>query len=52
MNLHPSYTRKRYEGGLFEYRFRTPEGRTVRIMAKDYSDAAARYRRSQMRAVP
>lgn len=52
MNLHPSFTRKSYSGGLREYRFRTSEGRTVRIVAKDYSEAATRFRRSQMKAVP
>ena len=53
MNLHPTYTRRRCpQSGLQAYRFRTDEGRSVRIFAATYSDAIAAYRRAQLRAVP
>lgn len=46
-----SFTRKRAQGGLLDYTFRTPEGSTFHVVAKDYAEAAASYRRANMRAV-
>lgn len=50
MSTGPSFTRKRTQGGL-QYRFRSPDGSAFNVIAQDYAEAAAKYRRAHMRAV-
>ncbi len=47
-----SYTRKpSHRVGLHSYTFRTAEGETCGVLASNFSDAIAAYRRSRLRVV-